>query len=197
MYSTNGAYQLLITLLHAGVPREAGTERVDCWDCDSGIWKTIPILHGMHRVLVVISFCMWHYVCFCVWSARATCCLSWCYITCYSSIARSSWPILYIIVSLCNLLCSSDDHPRSCSILVGLDLFLCLFSTYLADLLCTFSSWCISFWVWRSHTIGAYSIRGQIRALYAIVFIQGDSTWRLRRRKLSIWLALVIILLMW
>ncbi len=40
-----------------------------------------------------------------------------------------------------------------------LDLFLCLFSTYLVDLVCTFSSWCIPFWVLVSHTVCAYSIR--------------------------------------
>ncbi len=118
-------------------------------------------------------------------------------------IETSQLSILYIIVSLCNLPHSySDDFPNSCSILVGIELFLCLFSTYMADFLCTFLSWCIPFWMWGSHTIGqrVYILHkgggGRLEPctccmlMFSVEVIQH---WR----KPSIWLALTVILLMW
>ncbi len=39
-----------ITLLRTSVPREVGTERVDCWGCASGIRKAIPIVQCTQRM---------------------------------------------------------------------------------------------------------------------------------------------------
>ncbi len=54
------SFARITLLLRASVPREAGMELVDCWGCDSGIRKAIPISYGAHKewILIVISFCM-------------------------------------------------------------------------------------------------------------------------------------------
>ena len=56
------------------------------------------------------------------------------------------------------------------SISETLEVYRCLFFTYLAALRCTNSIFCISFWVNGSHTVLAYSTRGLTKVKYALSF---------------------------
>ena len=77
---------------------------------------------------------------------------------------------LYSRVNLAFFLLSSSVGHFSCWSMVSTDeVMLCLFVTYLADLLCIISSLCIhvSFCRWGSHTELAYSTVGLTYAVYA------------------------------
>ena len=79
----------------------------------------------------------------------------------------TSWLlILYSMVKRAFFLLSSSGVHFSCSIIsVTDDLFLYLFVTYLADLLCTISNLCLSFCRCGSHSALAYSTVGLTRAM--------------------------------
>lgn len=95
--------------------------------------------------------------------------------------ATSSLSILYSITSLASfLLSASGFHFSLCMMLLTLDLFLWLFATYLAALLCTASTLFISACVYGSQTVLAYSTSGRARVKYACSFINGYqiNDWR-------------------
>jgi hypothetical protein len=85
------------------------------------------------------------------------------------------------------------DTPYSPMMLLTLDLFLWLFATYLAALLCTASTLFISACVYGSQTVLAYSTSGRARVKYACSFILIDGIFRFLRRKPRILFALLVI----
>jgi hypothetical protein len=88
-------------------------------------------------------------------------------------------------------------HFSVSSMVSMMDLFPCLLHTYLAPLRCTISRVCMSFCVYGSHTIDAYSIVGLTSELYAFCFVVVDPMFRFLRRNPSVLLALPHMLLMW
>jgi hypothetical protein len=110
--------------------------------------------------------------------------------------ATSSLSILYSITSLASfLLCASGLHFSLCMMLLTLhvDLFLWLFATYLAALLCTASTLFISVCVYGSQTVLAYSTSGRARVKYVCSFILIDGIFRFLRRKPRVLFALLVI----
>ena len=108
--------------------------------------------------------------------------------------ATSSLSILYSITSLASfLLSASGFHFSLCMMILTLDLFLWLFATYLAALLCTASTLFISACVYGSQTVLAYSTSGRARVKYACSFILIDGIFRFLRRKPRVLFALLVI----
>ena len=108
--------------------------------------------------------------------------------------ATSSLSILYSITSLASFLLSASGlHFSLCMMLLTLDLFLGLFATYLAALLCTASTLFISACVYGSQTVLAYSTSGRARVKYACSFILIDGIFRFLRRKQRVLFALLVI----
>ena len=88
-------------------------------------------------------------------------------------------------------------HFSVSSMVSTLDLFPCLLQTYLAPLLWTISRVCMSFCVYGSHTVDAYSTIGLTSELYAFCFVIVVPMFRFLRRNPSVLLALSHMLLMW
>ena len=88
-------------------------------------------------------------------------------------------------------------HFSVSSMVSTLDLFPCLLQTYLAPLRWTISRVCMSFCVYRSHTVDAYSTIGLTSELYAFCFVVVVPMFRFLRRNPSVLLALPHMLLMW
>ena len=98
--------------------------------------------------------------------------------------------------NLASLLLSSRlRHFRELSISVTLEVFRCLFLTYLAALRCTISSFCTFAWVWGSHTVLAYSTKGHTMVKYALSLMEVPPLFRFRLRKPIVRLALSQMLL--
>jgi hypothetical protein len=87
-------------------------------------------------------------------------------------------------------------HFSVSSMVSTLDLFPCLLQTYMAPLRWTISSRvCISFCVYRSHTVDAYSTIGLTSELCAFYFVVVDPMFRFLRWDPSVLLALSHMLL--
>ena len=112
----------------------------------------------------------------------------------YVLIATSLFCILW---SMSSLLRCRVFHFSVSSMVSILDLFPCLLQTYLAPLRCTISRVCMSFCVYGSHTVDAYSTIGLTSELYAFCFVVVDPMFRFLRRNPSVLLALLHMLLMW
>ena len=78
-----------------------------------------------------------------------------------------------------------------------LDLFPCLLQMYLAPMHGTISRVCMSFCVYGSHTVDAYSTIGLTSELYAFCFVVVDPMFRFLCRNPSVLLALPNMLLIW
>ena len=92
--------------------------------------------------------------------------------------------ILYIIPRRASFLLSCNVNMwRECSIVLTLDVFLCLFVSYLAARRCTISSLQILTWVCRSQTVLAYSISGLTSVKYACCLMAIAPMLRFLRRK--------------
>ena len=91
----------------------------------------------------------------------------------------SSLSIVYIIISLAFVLLFANGlHLSLWSMLLTLDRFLWLLTTYLAVLLCTASILFISVFVWGFQTILAYSSNGRTSVWYACSLILIDGIFR-------------------
>ena len=113
-------------------------------------------------------------------------------------IATSLFCILWSMLSLASFLLRCTVFHFSMSGMVStLDLFPCLIQTYLAPLRWTISRICLSFCVYGSHTVDAYSAIGLTSELYAICFVVVHPMFRFLRRNPSVLLALPHMLLMW
>ena len=107
--------------------------------------------------------------------------------------ATSSLSILYSITSLASFLSASGLHFSLCMMLLTLHLFLWLFATYLAALLCTTSTLFISVCVYGFQTVLTYSTSGRARVKYACSFILIDGIFRFLCRKPRVLFALLVI----